>query len=129
MLPKHGGGSLSLLKDLILEALGELKAMDIKVLDVSKMTSVTDWMIVASGRSNRHVKSLADKVVEDAKKSGYKPIGVEGESGGEWVLVDLDDVVCHIMLPKTRDFYNLEKLWEYPQSRLKTGEVGKSHIE
>ena len=78
------------LKDLVLEALGELKASDIKILDVTKLTNVTDCMIVASGRSSRHVKSLAQKVVELAKKSGYQPIGVEGESEGDWVLVDFN---------------------------------------
>ncbi len=105
------------IKQLVIEALEELKAMDIKVLSVKDLTSLTDWMVIASGRSNRHVKSLADKVLLDAKNAGHAPIGVEGASEGEWVLVDLDDVVCHIMLPKIRDFYNLEKLWEYPRSQ------------
>ncbi|MEM7281991.1 MAG: ribosome silencing factor [Pseudomonadota bacterium] len=104
-------------KQLVIDALDELKANDVKVLDVKDLTSLTDWMVVASGRSNRHVKSLADKVVLDAKHAGHSPIGVEGAGEGEWVLVDLDEVVCHIMLPKIRDFYNLEKLWEYPRAQ------------
>lgn len=109
---------LKSLKALVLAALDELKASDIKVLDVTGLTSVTDAMIIASGRSNRHVKSLSEKVIEQAKKAGLQPIGVEGQSDGEWVLVDLNDIVCHIMLPRVRDFYNLEKLWEYPKPKL-----------
>ncbi len=95
----------------ILHALEELKARDVKELDVSALTSVTESMIIASGTSNRHVKSLADKVIEEAKAGGHRPLGVEGAEEGEWVLVDLDEIVVHLMLPRVRDFYNLEKLW------------------
>ncbi len=96
---------------LIVDALDDIKAQDITKLDVRKMTSVTDYMIVASGTSNRHVKALVENVAEKAKEAGHKPIGVEGEEGGEWVLLDLQDALVHVMLPKVREFYNLEKLW------------------
>ena len=92
-------------------ALDDLKAVDVSVLDVRHLTTVTDTMIVACGRSDRHVRAIAGAVVEQCKKKGYRPIGVEGEKGGEWVLVDLGDVVVHVMLPRAREFYSLEKLW------------------
>ena len=98
-------------RDLVVGALDDLKAVDVTVLDVSGKSSVTDYMVIASGNSNRHVKALADNVATEAKKSGVKPLGVEGEAQGEWVLVDLADVVVHVMLPRVRDFYQLEKLW------------------
>ena len=99
------------LSKFIVDALDDGKANDVVKLDVRNMTSVTDTMIVASGTSNRHVKSLANNIAEKAREAGHKPIGVEGEVGGEWVLLDLDDVLVHVMLPKVREFYNLEKLW------------------
>jgi len=98
------------LKELVVAALEEIKAKDIVVLDVRKLTSITDMMVVASGTSTRQVKALADNVVEKAKAAGCRPLGVEGEREAEWVLVDLADVVVHVMLPSTRDFYQLEKL-------------------
>ncbi len=99
------------LKDLVVEALDDLKAVNTVSLDVSELTDVMDYMVVASGTSNRHVKSLADNVCAEAKKRGVRPLGVEGEAAGEWVLVDFGDVVVHVMLPATRDFYDLERLW------------------
>jgi ribosome-associated protein len=99
------------LADLAVHALEDGKADDIRVLDVRDQTAITDFMIVASGRSNRQVRSLAEKVLEAAKLHGVTPIGIEGESQAEWVLVDLGDVVVHTMQPATRDFYQLEKLW------------------
>jgi len=99
------------LSEFIVNALDDGKAQDIVKLDVRGMTSVTDFMIVASGTSNRHVRALVDNIAEKAKEEGRKPIGVEGEEGGEWVLLDLDDALVHVMLPKVREFYNLEKLW------------------
>ncbi len=99
------------LLELVLAALDDLQANDVRVLDVRGITSVTDFMVIASGRSNRHVKALAEAVVEQSKLRGYQPMGVEGEDTGEWVLVDLCDVITHVMLPRARDFYQLEKLW------------------
>lgn len=99
------------LKKTALDALEDLKGVDVIEFDVRNMTSVTDVMIIASGTSDRHVKSLADAVVMACKKGGVTPLGVEGESEGEWVLVDLGDVVVHVMQPRIREFYALEKLW------------------
>ncbi len=99
------------LADLVTTALADIKAFDIQVLDVHEMTSITDIMVIASGRSNRQIKAMAGKVVEAARAAGIKPIGIEGEGQAEWVLVDLGDVVVHAMQPATRDFYQLEKLW------------------
>ena len=99
------------LSNLAIEALEEIKGLDIVKLDVRNMTTVTDWMIVASGTSSRHVQALVDNVAEKAKAAGHRPSGVEGESDGEWVLLDLQDALVHVMLPKVREFYNLEKLW------------------
>lgn len=93
-------------------ALDDLKAQNVTVLDVRDLTDVTDTIVVATGTSDRHVKSLARSVVDAARKAGYKTAGVEGEREGEWVLVDLRDVIVHVMLPKIREFYGLEKLWD-----------------
>jgi ribosome-associated protein len=99
------------LSDLVVDALEEVKAKDIVKLDVRKLTTVTDYMIVASGTSNRHVKALADAVAEKSRQAGQRPLGIEGENGSEWVLLDLQDALVHVMLPRVREFYNLEKLW------------------
>ena len=99
------------LSDLIVDALEEIKGQDIVKLNVRDMTTVTDWMVVASGTSSRHVQALIDNVAQKAKAAGHRPTGIEGESGAEWVLLDLQDALVHVMLPKVRDFYNLEKLW------------------
>ena len=99
------------LTDLVVDALEDVKAKDIVRLDVRDMTTVTDYMVVASGTSNRHVKALVENVAEKAKEAGHRPVGIEGEEGGEWVLLDLQDTLVHVMLPKVREFYNLEKLW------------------
>ncbi len=98
--------------DLAVKALEDMKAQDIEVLDVSDMTTITDAMVICSGTSNRHVRSLADNVVMKAKENGHQPLGVEGEQQGDWILVDLNDVLVHVMLPKARDFYNRENLWK-----------------
>ncbi|MEP4486689.1 MAG: ribosome silencing factor [Halioglobus sp.] len=102
---------VSALKTLVTDALDDLKAVNTVALDVTGMTDVTDCLVIASGTSNRHVKSLATNVVVEAKKAGMPPLGVEGDDVGEWVLVDFGDVVLHVMLPATRDFYDLERLW------------------
>jgi len=99
------------LKSLVINALEDLKAQDIAVLDVSRLTSVTDLMVVASGTSSRHVAALAEHVVQTAKEQGVPPLGVEGENGTDWVLVDLGNLVVHLMLPETRQLYDLERLW------------------
>ena len=87
------------LTDLVVDALDDIKAQDVTRLDVRDMTTVTDYMVIASGTSNRHVQALADNVAEKAKAAGHRPIGVEGEEGGEWVLLDLQDTLVHVMLP------------------------------
>ena len=99
------------LKTLVLDALDDLKAKDVALLDVARLTSVTDLMVVASGTSTRHVMALASNVVERVKAEGIQPLGVEGEAGADWVLVDLGDLVVHVMLPETRELYDLERLW------------------
>ncbi|MDX1803981.1 MAG: ribosome silencing factor [Alcanivorax sp.] len=100
---------------LVIDALEDVKAQNITSLDVHDLTTVADHMVIASGTSNRHVKALADNVIEAAKDAGYTPLGTEGETGGEWILVDLGDVIVHLMLPATREFYDLERLWRDPQ--------------
>ena len=99
------------LKKLVIDALEDLKGHHVVELDVRELTDVMDYLVIASGNSNRQVKSLADNVIEAAKGQGMRPLGVEGQSGAEWVLVDFGDVVVHIMLPATRNFYDLERLW------------------
>lgn len=95
----------------VIDALEELKAKDIREIDVRGKTSIADLLVIASGTSARHVKSIADEVVKFAKKAGVMPLGVEGEQEAEWVLVDLGDVIVHVMLPRIREFYGLERLW------------------
>lgn len=105
------------LTELVTTALDDIKAQEVQVLDVRKLTSIMDTMIVASGTSDRHVRSIADKVIEAAAEKGVKPLGIEGTDGAEWVLVDLGDVVLHVMQRKTRELYQLEKLWEIRPAR------------
>jgi ribosome-associated protein len=100
------------LAEVVAAALDDLKAQNVAVLDVSDLTDVTDTIVIASGTSDRHVKSLAGRVVERAKAAGFRSLGIEGEREGEWVLVDLQDVIVHVMLPRIREFYALEKLWD-----------------
>ncbi|KPJ94105.1 MAG: hypothetical protein AMJ55_06935 [Gammaproteobacteria bacterium SG8_15] len=99
------------LTKVVIDALEDMKAQDIRVIDVRGKTSVTDVMVISSGTSTRQVKSQSERVIEKAKEHGIKPIGVEGEKEAQWVLVDLGDVVVHMMQPEIRDFYHLEKLW------------------
>lgn len=100
---------------LVRDALDDLKAVDIQVLDVEKLTTITSRMVICSGTSARHVKSLADNVITEAKHAGQQPLGVEGTEGGEWILVDLGEVVVHVMYVQARAFYQLEKLWDVKQ--------------
>ena len=106
------------LKAMVLAALEDAKANDIRQLDVRGLTDITDWMVVASGTSTRHVLALADHVRTQVKAQGLLPIGAEGESGSDWVLLDFGDVVVHLMLPDTRGFYDLEGLWDDRLSRV-----------
>jgi len=99
------------LRALVKETLDDMKADEVVELDVRDKTSVMDYIFVASGTSSRHVKAIASNVVTEAKKAGYKPLGIEGEAEGEWVLADLGDVVVHVMQPQVRAFYDLESLW------------------
>lgn len=100
------------LEELVVSALEDFKALDIIVIDVSGQSPLTERMVIASGNSTRHVKSMAENLVVKSKEKGNPPLGIEGQQEGEWVLVDLNDVIVHLMLPQTRAFYNLEKLWE-----------------
>lgn len=93
-------------------ALDDMKAVNVRVLDVRGLTDIVDTMVIASGNSDRHVRSIAERVVEKAKAVGFRPLGTEGERDGEWVLVDLQDILVHVMLPRVREFYALERLWE-----------------
>ena len=99
------------INDELVDALHELKAIDVQVLDVRNMTTITDTMIIASGRSDRQVRAMADKLIEKAKELGLPPLGIEGQQEGIWILVDMGDVIAHLMHPATRAYYQLEKLW------------------
>ena len=101
------------MQKLVIDSLEDMKAIDVAILDVSQQTDVTDCMIIASGTSSRHVKALANSVVVDAKKAGSPALGSEGEMDADWVLVDLGDIVVHVMMPETRELYDLEKLWTF----------------
>ncbi len=99
------------LYSLIVDALHDAKAKDIVVLDVRKVSDFTDYMVIVSGTSTRHVQSTADRVIEKLREHGHRAVGVEGMDLGEWVLIDFGEAVVHVMRPQTRDFYNIEKLW------------------
>lgn len=104
----------------IVAALEDIKGKDITVLEVTELTEVTDYLVVASGTSHRQVKALAENVIEECKGRGHRPLGTEGLDGSEWVLVDFGDAVVHVMLPETRAFYDLEKLWSVRPSDVDT---------
>jgi ribosome-associated protein len=116
--------TLDRLRDLVISALEDFKAIDIQQIDVSGQNPLTDLFVIASGNSTRHIKSMAENLVMKVKAAGCPPLGVEGERQAEWVLVDLNDVIVHLMLPKTRAFYNLEKLWE--ASRVQRSNAGRT---
>ena len=106
---RTGPGALT---KIAIAALQDRTAVNVKVMDVRTLTDVTDTMIVATGTSDRHVKSIADRVIERCREAGHRTHGIEGEREGEWVLVDLQDLFVHVMLPRIREFYGLEKLWD-----------------
>ena len=112
------------LSELVIDTLEELKGQDIVRIDVSALTTLTDYMIVASGTSNRHVKALSGAVVGKSKEAGHQPIGIEGQEGSEWILLDLGDTLVHVMLPRVREFYNLEKFWSLNTVR---GQLATDH--
>jgi ribosome-associated protein len=100
------------LKAVVVDALADMKALEVKVLDVRGLTDIADWMVIASGTSDRHVRSVAQRVVERTKEAGFRPHGVEGQQDSDWVLIDLNEMIVHVMLPRVREFYGLEKLWD-----------------
>jgi len=100
------------LKAVVIGALDDMKALEIKVLDVRGLTDVADTMVIASGTSDRHVRSVAQRLVEKTKAAGFRPHGVEGQQDSDWVLIDLNEMIVHVMLPRVREFYGLEKLWD-----------------
>ena len=102
----------SSLKSVVTDALADMKALEIKVLDVRGLTDIADFMVIASGTSDRHVRAVAQRVVEKTKEAGYRPHGVEGQQDSDWVLIDLNEMIVHVMLPRVREFYGLEKLWD-----------------
>jgi ribosome-associated protein len=102
----------SALEELVVAALDEMKAVNVKVIDVRGVTDFADAMVVASGNSDRHVRAIAQHVIDKAREQRRRPMGVEGSRDGEWVLVDLQDVIVHVMLPRVREFYGIEQLWE-----------------
>ncbi|MDP3744806.1 MAG: ribosome silencing factor [Methylotenera sp.] len=114
---KSDAAYLEAMKLAVVDAIEDIKGFDISVMDVRKLTSMTNYMIVASANSSRQAKAVADNVREKLKEKGFAIRGTEGEKEGEWVLVDLDDIVVHIMVPATRAYYNLEQLWGEAESR------------
>ncbi len=110
--PKRKPSPKPALKAVVLDALDDMKALDVKVLDVRGLTDIADFMVIASGTSDRHVRSVAQRVVERTKEAGFRPHGVEGQQDSDWVLIDLNDMIVHVMLPRVREFYGLEKLWD-----------------
>ncbi len=105
------------LRAVVIDALDDMKALEVKVLDVRGLTDVADTMVIASGTSDRHVRSVAQKVVEKTKAAGFRPHGVEGQQDSDWVLIDLNEMIVHVMLPRVREFYGLEKLWDMTSTK------------
>jgi ribosome-associated protein len=110
--PRRSPERVSPLQEAVTAALDDMKAVNVKVLDVRGLTDIADTMVIASGNSDRHVRSIADNVARKAKEAGFRPLGTEGARDGEWVLVDLTDILVHVMLPRVREFYGLERLWD-----------------
>ncbi len=103
---------LEQIQSAIQHELEEMKAKDINIFDVTEITTMTDLMVICTGTSNRHVKAIADNLVSKMKEQGVAPVGVEGDNTAEWILVDLNHALVHVMLAETRDFYQLDKLWD-----------------
>ncbi len=120
--PKPAPKAPPTLQAIVTDALADMKALDIRVIDVRGVTDIADTMVIASGTSDRHVRSVAQRVVEKTKAAGYRPHGVEGQQDSDWVLIDLSDLIVHVMLPRVREFYGLEKLWDLTATR-RTGGV------
>ena len=110
-------GAKPSLKTVVTDALADMKALEIKVLDVRGLTDIADFMVIASGTSDRHVRSVAQRVVEKTKEAGFRPHGVEGQQDSDWVLIDLSEMIVHVMLPRVREFYGLEKLWDMTSAK------------
>jgi ribosome-associated protein len=108
----NAGNAKPPLKTTVIDALADMKALDVRFLDVRGLTDIADFMVIASGTSDRHVRSVAQRVVEKAKEAGFRPHGVEGQQDADWVLIDLNEMIVHVMLPRVREFYGLEKLWD-----------------
>lgn len=117
------------LSDALIEALDDMKGQSISCIDVQKLTEITDYMVIATGRSNTHIKALADEVVSKAKELGVSVAGVEGKLQSEWVLVDAGDVVVHLMLAPVRALYNLEDLWNINAAQSKAGSADSASDE
>lgn len=116
-MPKKTKLNTKTLATIVEDALDDMKANEVVRIDVRHLTSITDEMFVASGRSDRHVRAISDAILERTKAAGFTALGIEGVDVGEWVLIDLADVIVHVMLPKTRDFYEIEKLWDISSPR------------
>ena len=114
---------------MILDALDDMKALEVKVLDVRGLTDIADFMVIASGTSDRHVRSVAQRVVEKTKEAGFRPHGVEGQQDGDWVLIDLNEMIVHVMLPRVREFYGLEKLWDMTRHEARRARADRSAHE
>jgi len=110
--PGAASGAKPSLKTTVINALEDMKALEVRFLDVRGLTDIADCMVIASGTSDRHVRSVAQRVVEKAKEAGFRPHGIEGQQDADWVLIDLNEMIVHVMLPRVREFYGLEKLWD-----------------
>jgi ribosome-associated protein len=118
--PRRSPERASPLQETVTAALDDMKAVNVKVLDVRGLTDIADTMVIASGNSDRHVRSIADNVARKAKEAGFRPLGTEGARDGEWVLVDLTDILVHVMLPRVREFYGLERLWDQGEATVES---------
>jgi ribosome-associated protein len=126
--PRRSPERASPLQETVTAALDDMKAVNVKVLDVRGLTDIADTMVIASGNSDRHVRSIADNVARKAKEAGFRPLGTEGARDGEWVLVDLTDILVHVMLPRVREFYGLERLWDQGEAAAEDTKPGPKAV-